>query len=63
MTGKLFSVRSKDKKDLLAAWDKLDVEVLRDRLKYNTGSLRKDDRLREAAEHNWYALTGEEQLP
>ena len=37
--------------------------MLRDRLQYNTADLREDERLAEAARHNWYVLTGDEALP
>ena len=63
LTGKLFSKRQKDMKDLLVCWDSIELDVVRDRLQYNTADLRKDERLAEAARHNWYVLTGDETLP
>ena len=63
LTGKLFSKRTKDGKDLLVCWPNIDVDVLRDRLKHNTADLRKEERLLEAAQLNWYVHTGEETLP
>ena len=63
LTGKLFSKRQKDGKDVLACLPNIEMDVLRDRLQYNTIDLRKDERLLEAARHNWYVLTGEETLP
>ena len=63
LTGKMFSKRDKDFNDVQACWPQLDAEVLRDRLRFNTQDLRAEDRLRGAAEHNWYVLTGEDSLP
>lgn len=63
LTGKFFSKRVKDFKDIQACWPNIDLDVLRDRLQYNTESLGSDERLREVARHNWYVLTGEESLP
>ena len=63
IAGKLFSRRPKDFKDIQAVWDAIDRVVLRSRVQNATASLRKEARLAEAAEKNWYVLTGEETLP
>ena len=61
--GKLFSHRAKDRADLRALKPQLGWPAVVDRLTFSTRSLRADARSREAAEHNWYVLTGQEQLP
>ena len=61
--GKLFSHRLKDRSDLLTLQSQLSWPAVVDRLTYSTRSLRADARSLEAAEHNWYVLTGEKQLP
>ena len=61
--GKLFSRREKDRADLLTLKLQLSWPAVVDRLTFSTRSLRADARSLEAAEHNWYVLTGEAQLP
>ena len=61
--GKLFSHRLKDRGDLLTLKSQLSWPAVTDRLTYSTRSLRADARSLEAAEHNWYVLTGDEKLP
>ncbi len=61
--GKLFSHRVKDRADLITLKSQLSWSAVTDRLTYSTRSLRADARSLEAAEHNWYVLTGEKQLP
>ena len=63
IAGKFFSKRQKDGKDLLAVWPRVDHDVLRDRLEFNTADLRKEQRLLDAARHNWYIFTGRRGLP
>lgn len=63
LTGKLFSRRTKDLDDLRAAWPKIDQDVFRQRIARSTAAFRRDAKSLEAALHNWYVLTGEEQLP
>jgi len=60
---KLFSRRSKDLRDLNEAWNLIDVDKFRDRIASATAPLRRDERSLEAAQHNWYVLTGENSLP
>lgn len=60
---KLFSIRSKDFVDLRSAWKLIDRDLFRERLARETGELRSIERLLEPAKHNWYVLTGEEDLP
>ena len=61
--GKLFSQRLKDRSDLLTLQSQLSWPAVVDRLTYSTRSLRAVARSLEAAEHNWYVLTGEQSLP
>ena len=63
IAGKFFSKRTKDFKDIQVCLPNIDMDVLRNRLQHNTTDLRKEERLLEAARHNWYVLTGEEALP
>ena len=63
LCGKVFSKRSKDLDDLRAAWPNVDRDAFRERVRRDTAALRSDPALAEAAEHNWYVLTGEEGLP
>jgi hypothetical protein len=56
---KLFSARAKDLDDLRAVTPQLDKEVLIDRLRRSTASLRACESLLKAAEKNWYILYGE----
>ncbi|MEM6562340.1 MAG: DUF6036 family nucleotidyltransferase [Planctomycetota bacterium] len=63
LAGKLFSKRSKDKRDLLLLREKVSLDALRERVMFNTDQLRKVPGLAEVAEGNWYVLTGEEALP
>ncbi len=56
---KLFSHREKDRDDLREVSPQLDRETLVRRLRETTAALRSDDRLRQAAEKNWYILYGE----
>ena len=58
--GKLFSRREKDLDDVRVLRPLLDWPTVVTRLKSSAGSLRADARSLEAAEHNWYVLTGEE---
>jgi hypothetical protein len=61
--GKLFSHRVKDLADLRMLRSQLSWPAVVDRLTFSTRSLRAEPRPLEAAEHNWYVLTGEERLP
>ena len=61
--GKLFSRRDKDLDDVRHLRPHLDWPTVVSRLRSSTNSLRADARSLEAAGHNWYVLTGEEQLP
>ncbi len=61
--GKLFSHREKDRGDLLTLKSQLSWPAVVDRLTCSTRPLRAEARSLEAATHNWYVLTGEEQLP
>jgi hypothetical protein len=56
---KLFSHRSKDLDDLRHLRGQLDKDVLRQRLVRAGARLRREERLHEAAETNWYVLFGE----
>jgi hypothetical protein len=56
---KLFSNRSKDLDDLRHLRSRLDKDVLRQRLVTAGARLRREEKLRKAAEHNWYVLFGE----
>lgn len=59
VVSKLFSRREKDKNDLQMLISQLDKEILVRRLRDGTASLRQEEQLRKAAEHNWYILFGE----
>lgn len=63
LIGKLFSRRDKDFNDFMHCWDKFDQRVLRERLAHDTAAFRSDAKSLEAARHNWYVLTGENELP
>ena len=63
LTGKLFSARTKDLDDVRLALPLIDRASFVDRIARTTSRWRADDRLREAAERNWYILTGDETLP
>jgi len=63
LAGKSFSSRKKDMDDLVASWSKLDVAAFRERLARDTDNFRSDAKSLEAAKHNWYVLTGEQELP
>jgi len=60
---KLFSRRVKDQRDLNEAWGLIDREKFMGRLAGDTSSLRSDERSLEAAQQNWYVLTGDADLP
>jgi hypothetical protein len=60
--GKLFSVRKKDRSDLVVLLKVLDRDVIRHRARESTTVLRSDPRLLDAAQENWFILFGE-QLP
>jgi hypothetical protein len=60
---KLFSRRSKDYVHLAEAWKLIDHDAFRDRLRRSTGGFRRDETSHAAGKHNWYVLTGEEDLP
>jgi hypothetical protein len=57
--GKLFSRREKDLDDLRVLFPQLDRQCLVERLRNSTVAFRRDPRLVEAAECNWYVLTGQ----
>jgi hypothetical protein len=57
--GKLFSHRAKDLTDLRVLKPRLDWDTVASRLKSSAGPLRGEARMLEAAEHNWYVLTGD----
>ena len=57
--GKLFSRREKDLDDVRALRPLLDWATIEARLRSSAGPLRADARSLEAAEHNWYVLTGD----
>ena len=59
VVGKLFSSRTKDRDDLQAVASQLDRETLIRRVRETTVSFRSDEKLREAAEKNWFVLFGE----
>ena len=63
LTGKVFSRRPKDLVDLRAAWQNVDRDALRERVRTATDGLRQTPNLLEKATQNWYILTGEEALP
>lgn len=63
LTCKVFSRRDKDFGDVLAAWPKIDQNLLRERIARNTTAFRTLPEAVAAAQHNWYVLTGEQQLP
>lgn len=56
---KLFSRRTKDLDDLRALAPQLERDRLTRLLKETTTALRRDETLRQQAEHNWYILYGE----
>jgi hypothetical protein len=58
--GKLFSARSEDLDDIRAVLPKVDRSKLVDRVKSSTAPLRSEQRMLDAANHNWYVLFGEE---
>lgn len=57
---KLFSARVKDRQDLKTLAPQLDKERLVQLLKETTQSMLASSELRDRAQHNWYALFGEE---
>lgn len=63
LLGKLFSTRNKDFVDLRTAWKKIDLDAFRRRLQTSARPYYKVERALAAGKHNWYVLTGEEQLP
>ena len=63
VTGKLFSRRPKDFKDIQTVWDLIDRDALKSRVQHSTASFRKEARFAESGQKNWYLLTGEEMLP
>jgi len=63
LVGKLFSRRSKDFRDVRDCWNLIDQLVMRQRIAQDTKALRESADSTEAAQRNWYVLTGEEQLP
>lgn len=63
LVGKLFSRRNKDYVHLAEAWKQIDRAAFRDRLATSTANLRQDASSLAAAKHNWYVLTGDEELP
>lgn len=63
LVGKLFSRRNKDYVHVAEAWKQIDRDAFRDRLMTATASLRADEGSRSAGKHNWYVLTGEDELP
>ena len=63
LSGKVFSKRPKDQRDIRTALEQLDLDPLRRRVAGSTTSLRKVPGLAKIAEDNWYVLTGEETLP
>src|SRR5207247_430869 len=56
---KLFSQRDKDRVDLRLLLPSLERETIVRRLHESCAGLLAEERLRQAAEHNWYILTGE----
>ena len=56
---KLFSQRDKDRADLRLLLPSLERETIVRRLREHCAGLLAEERLRQAAEHNWYILTGE----
>ena len=59
VVSKLFSERPKDRDDLQMVVSQMDKEVLTERVRRDTAPLRADEKLRQAAEKNWYILFGE----
>jgi hypothetical protein len=57
--GKVFSRREKDLDDLRVLLPQLDLQRIIERVQGTTSFLRSDARSAEAAERNWYVLTGE----
>ena len=60
---KLFSRRPKDFTHVREAWDLIDHDEFRRRLSSSTNSYRSEPQILEQGKHNWYVLTGEENLP
>ena len=60
---KLFSKRAKDFQHVRAAWDMIDQGDFRNRLSTSTRSYRGESAIIENGRHNWYVLTGEQDLP
>jgi hypothetical protein len=58
--GKLFSLRKKDRADLMALVSHLNRETIVQRLREETAGFRSDPHLLDAAKQNWYVLFGEE---
>ena len=58
--GKLFSLRKKDRADLIALVSQLNRETIVRRVREETAGFRSDPRLLDAAKQNWYVLYGEE---
>jgi hypothetical protein len=58
--GKLFSLRKKDRADLVALASQLSRETIVHRVREETAGFRSDPRLLDAAKQNWYVLFGEE---
>jgi hypothetical protein len=59
LVGKLFSKRAKDFDDLRNVLPELDLHRFRTHITSTTKCFRSEPRLLEAAERNWYVLTGE----
>ncbi|HEX3358841.1 MAG TPA: DUF6036 family nucleotidyltransferase [Tepidisphaeraceae bacterium] len=56
---KLFSTRAKDRDDLRALLPHLDRPTLETRFRETTATFQAEQKLREAAEQNWYVLFGD----
>jgi hypothetical protein len=63
ITGKFFSRREKDYKDILASQSRFSETVIRERLEFDTRSFRKVPRLVQQGRTNWYTFSGEVGLP
>jgi hypothetical protein len=63
LTGKFFSRREKDYRDILASERHVSKDVLRERMEHNTSSFRTVNRLLWQGRDNWYAFSGEVGLP
>jgi hypothetical protein len=59
LVGKLFSKRSKDFADLRTLLPQFDLERLTERVASTTAGFRSEPALLQAAERNWYVLTGQ----